>query len=605
LARLRAALIGATVLALAGTAAAQSKVGVTSATDGDPLGKPPAQAERILKIGIDVQANEVVTTHANDRAHLVFLDGSSLTVGPNARLTVDKFVYDPNSKTGELALTATQGVFRLVGGKISKTNPITINTPSGTIGIRGGITIFNVSNSRTVANFIFGHNLTMSSQGVSQNVTRAGSFVIANAGATPSPPSLLPPGGLNALVGQLEGGGSSTGGGTGGGGAGGSGSGTGGNADQKSQSSGFSSNNSGSGGSGAPPAINNPPNAIPGNPTGNPNITTQPIANSNKADNPTATQVFVPPTTVTTQVQTGYTNGLIIGTNGSIVTTRLPAIDANLPTDFAIATASVSGPFGTAGAAAARIIIRGLDGTLSSPNATLQLGGSTTNSTFFNDSNYATADVNRQGTVQPIGSSTTLQHDTTLVSLAANQLAATPVTPPIPQGFGTGKCECAYLSFGYWSSTISYNGTYRTGQTDSIATAPYVVGTVANPVMLPNTQSATYTGFMAGMAQLGSNNAYFATGDMTINWSFNRGAGSVGGTFDNKAYSGALAITPGTPNVSGQIQMTGGPSVSGPLTGSFFSSPTDPAKYIAGAFGVKGTVSGTPYAAGGVFATQR
>jgi hypothetical protein len=99
---------------------------------------------------------------------------------------------------------------------------------------------------------------------------------------------------------------------------------------------------------------------------------------------------------------------------------------------------------------------------------------------------------------------------------------------------------------------------------------------------------------MAGMAQLGSNNAYFATGDMTINWSFNRGAGSVGGTFDNKAYSGALAITPGTPNVSGQIQMTGGPSVSGPLTGSFFSSPTDPAKYIAGAFGVKGTVSGTP-----------
>jgi hypothetical protein len=526
LARLRAALIGATVLALAGTAAAQSKVGVTSATDGDPLGKPPAQAERILKIGIDVQANEVVTTHANDRAHLVFLDGSSLTVGPNARLTIDKFVYDPNSKTGELALTATQGVFRLVGGKISKTNPITINTPSGTIGIRGGITIFNVSNSRTVANFIFGHNLTMSSQGVSQNVTRAGSFVIANAGATPSPPSLLPPGGLNALVGQLEGGGSSTGGGTGGGGAGGSGSGTGGNADQKSQSSGFSSNNSGSGGSGAPPAINNPPNAIPGNPTGNPNITTQPIANSNKADNPTATQVFVPPTTVTTQVQTGYTNGLIIGTNGSIVTTRLPAIDANLPTDFAIATASVSGPFGTAGAAAARIIIRGLDGTLSSPNATLQLGGSTTNSTFFNDSNYATADVNRQGTV-------------------------------------------------------------------------------ANPVMLPNTQSATYTGFMAGMAQLRSNNAYFATGDMTINWSFNRGAGSVGGTFDNKAYSGALAITPGTPNVSGQIQMTGGPSVSGPLTGSFFSSPTDPAKYIAGAFGVKGTVSGTPYAAGGVFATQR
>jgi hypothetical protein len=202
---LRAALIGATTLALAGTAAAQSRVGVTSATDGDPLGKPPTAAERILKIGIDVQANEVVTTHANDRAHLVFLDGSSLTVGPNARLTIDKFVYDPNSKTGELAITATQGVFRLVGGKISKTNPITINTPSGTIGIRGGITIFNVSQGRTTANFIFGNNMTVTNQGQSQNVTRPGSQVIVNSGTPPSPPSLLPPGGLTALVGQLEG----------------------------------------------------------------------------------------------------------------------------------------------------------------------------------------------------------------------------------------------------------------------------------------------------------------------------------------------------------------------------------------------------------------
>ncbi len=84
------------------------------------------------------------------------------------------------------------------------------------------------------------------------------------------------------------------------------------------------------------------------------------------------------------------------------------------------------------------------------------------------------------------------------------------MTPAIPQGFGATQCECAYLSFGYWTSTVTYTGTYRTGQTDQISTAPYVVGTVANPVMLPNTQSATYSGFMAGMAQLGTNNPYFA-----------------------------------------------------------------------------------------------
>jgi hypothetical protein len=597
--------IGAAALALASTAAAQSRVGVTSATDGDPLGKPPTQAERILKIGIDVQANEVVTTHGNDRAHLVFLDGSSLTVGPNARLTVDKFVYDPNSKTGELALTATQGVFRLVGGKISKTNPITINTPSSTIGIRGGITIFNVSNSRTVANFIFGNNMTVSSQGVSQNVTRAGSFVIANAGATPSPPSLLPPGGLNALVGQLEGGGGSTSGGATGGssGSGGTGSGgSGGNADSKAQSSGLSSSNSGGTNSG-PPANQPGPGNGGGPPNTNSNAITNTVSQSGGAANPqgnaTPVQVFTPPTTVTTQTQTGYTNGLIVAQNGGVSTTRVPAVDLSAPSDLSITT-TANGSMRTT---QATIIVRGLDGTLSSPNATLKLGNA---STFLNDSVYGTVDVNRQGTVQPlVGSPTTLQHDTTLVSLAANQQAASPVTPAIPQGFGPGQCECAYQSFGYWTSTVSYNGTYRTGQTDLIVNAPYVVGTVANPLMLPNTQIATYNGGMAGVAQRGTGTPYAANGSMSILFNFGRGTGAVSGTFDTMAFSGAITNTPGTPNVTGSIQMTGGPSVSGPVTGSFFSSPTDPAKYISGAFGVKGNVSGTPYAAGGIFATQR
>ena len=44
-----------------------------------------------------MQANELITTRANDRAHLMFLDGTSVTVGPNAQLTIDRFVYDPNT----------------------------------------------------------------------------------------------------------------------------------------------------------------------------------------------------------------------------------------------------------------------------------------------------------------------------------------------------------------------------------------------------------------------------------------------------------------------------------------------------------------------------
>jgi hypothetical protein len=241
---LRGALLGATALAIVnsplGVREAAAKVGVTSATDGDPLGKPPQEAERVLRIGIDVQANELITTNANDRAHLVFLDGSSLTVGPNAQLTIDKFVFDPNTKTGELAISASKGVLRLVGGKISKNTPITITTPSSTIGIRGGISIHDVSQQRTDSMFVFGKDMAVrGNSGLPQVATRPGSLITATFGQGAAAPVLVPVGGMNGSLAKLEGKPSPSGNSSSGGGGG-----SGNNADQSLKSSGFSAVNS-------------------------------------------------------------------------------------------------------------------------------------------------------------------------------------------------------------------------------------------------------------------------------------------------------------------------------------------------------------------------
>ena len=71
---------------------AYAKVGVASAVNGEPRSKQPNEVERVLHIGNDMIANEVVKTGTRDRAHIVFLDGSTLTVGPNSQITIDKFV---------------------------------------------------------------------------------------------------------------------------------------------------------------------------------------------------------------------------------------------------------------------------------------------------------------------------------------------------------------------------------------------------------------------------------------------------------------------------------------------------------------------------------
>ena len=70
---LRALLVGAAVLGLFSTAQAQSRIGVTQATENNPIGKPLIGADRVLKVGTDIQADETVITSANDRAHLIFL----------------------------------------------------------------------------------------------------------------------------------------------------------------------------------------------------------------------------------------------------------------------------------------------------------------------------------------------------------------------------------------------------------------------------------------------------------------------------------------------------------------------------------------------------
>jgi len=196
-------LVVGTILAFMATAQAQP-IGVTSISIGDPLGKPPAEAERVLRVGIDLQAGELVTTGAQDRCHLLFLDGTALTVGPQARLTLDKFVYDKDRKLGALSLSAAQGTFRLVGGRISKTVPITVTTPSSTLTIRGGIMLFEVQPTTTTATFLFGYEMTVTSLGQTRSVTTPGWQVTSVAGQFPSMPSATPRGGLAGDLRKLE-----------------------------------------------------------------------------------------------------------------------------------------------------------------------------------------------------------------------------------------------------------------------------------------------------------------------------------------------------------------------------------------------------------------
>ena len=562
----RVVLLGA-ALGVAGATGALAKVGVTSATTGDPLGRPPNQAERILRIGVDVQANEAVTTQANDRAHLLFLDGTSLTVGPNSRVTIDRYVYDPNAQSGELALTATTGVFRLVGGKISKKTPIVVTTPQGTIGVRGGICIFDTTINGTTASFIFGKDVTLKSQGQTVTMTRAGSQSTMATGSTPSLPTLIQQGSLTGPLAKLEGGTSGSGG-------------TPYSSAVNDNVGTLSSVNSNQTLPNTPPPIGGGTQNI-----NQSNTVTNAVSNSEQqqqANN--VSESSPPPPPSTTRTINGYVGGIVNTlTPDGPTTTRLLNAPSSLPpapSDVSISTDAPSS------SAQATIIVRAYHpvGGRGLPPAVFEMGGipspNPPTSVFVNDTSIAMIDSTDPSRRSQIAGGTP---NTVLAS-------GSPVS-------GSGPCECAFLSWGIWGGTVTFPdtpGAIRQGQVDSIFGA-YVAGTLTPVVQLPITGTATYQGLAFGFVGEGTDRRA-AGGGFTQTWDFahQRGNATIS-NFDGATYTGNTTQRAGTVNFNGPLA---GAGRTGEIKGSFYGNN---AAGQGGSF----SVTGTNYKAGGIFAGQK
>jgi hypothetical protein len=114
-------LSGVALVAVAGAAAAQDRVGVATAVNPAASAEATGEAAKTIAVGGDVIYNETITTGSAGQVQILFVDRSSLTVGPDTKMVIDEFVYDRDSGKGTLTASVTQGVLRYVGGAISKT----------------------------------------------------------------------------------------------------------------------------------------------------------------------------------------------------------------------------------------------------------------------------------------------------------------------------------------------------------------------------------------------------------------------------------------------------------------------------------------------------
>jgi len=114
---------------------ANEVIGVIAAGIGDISN----QKSEKLSTGSKIYFGDTIIVRAQSNAQILLLDETALTIGEKSELTIDDFVYDPQSKVGKIVSNIKIGTVRVITGEISKNNPdnLEVNVPTGSIGARG------------------------------------------------------------------------------------------------------------------------------------------------------------------------------------------------------------------------------------------------------------------------------------------------------------------------------------------------------------------------------------------------------------------------------------------------------------------------------------
>ena len=141
----------AAALAPPAAAAVGDKAGITASVRGQvqqvSYRTPQAAIGRNVGSGDQIFLGDRIVTRAASGVQIMLLDGTTFSIGPDASMVIDEFVYDPATNTGRLSATLTRGTLRVISGRLGRqdTEAIRVRLPQATVGIRGTMAILSGS----------------------------------------------------------------------------------------------------------------------------------------------------------------------------------------------------------------------------------------------------------------------------------------------------------------------------------------------------------------------------------------------------------------------------------------------------------------------------
>ena len=125
----------------------QTPIGHVETVEGEVIITRADGSQVVATVGTPVFQDDVIVTNDAGSLGLRFVDGMTLSLGSDARMVLDEFVYDPEAGEGGGIIEIIQGAFSFISGEAAHMglDSMVIETPTMTIGIRGTKVVANAS----------------------------------------------------------------------------------------------------------------------------------------------------------------------------------------------------------------------------------------------------------------------------------------------------------------------------------------------------------------------------------------------------------------------------------------------------------------------------
>ena len=91
------------------------------------------------KPGLTILEGDTLVTGANGRIGVTFVENTRMSIGPNSRIAISEFVFNPTTRKGKFVTRADRGALVIVCGQIAHENrdAMRVRTPTALLGVRG------------------------------------------------------------------------------------------------------------------------------------------------------------------------------------------------------------------------------------------------------------------------------------------------------------------------------------------------------------------------------------------------------------------------------------------------------------------------------------